>query len=563
MTLNAFIKRLALVAAVVSVFSCGSESSVKTQLVLSGQVDMAGISPEGPVFIAVLSRNPIEAEGSFTDSLVYIEAIDKTSGDFRIDVSDKGLKPGDPVFIAAFADNDYTGGIPSPDAGDILGFYLNIESLDPAYILKEGDNSGIVIRVSREIFSFEASVQGQVSGDGQGTLTVIAYAGEINTLDIQDLDPEAILGYTRVSKTTATVPYHLDILPYGRNVPIENVYVIAFLDKNSNSLPDAGDVLGFYSREDSLPGLLTITEGAVSDVDIALSMTIPEPSSYSVGMEGNIAVADGLDVLNRNIFILVVRASDTLDLKAMIQGDLTEVAYFYKMPANTTHFSFDLSDTGLAPGDPVMVIALCDRQYEAGFPDMGPGDYVGYYQNRADMSVEYVLAQGANRVESAGDHDFSLNKIMVQHAASIQFELDDANLRNNLDVALDPYEHVTVVAVHKYGVDIGGDPVIDMDYIIGLGSITVPAAGNEGYIYSMDLLPAMDHRIPVDSPFEIDGVYVFAVFDGNLNNGASRNNYVGFYWRTFFFTMYPREIAHLLDGVTVLDQTVRFTTDKL
>lgn len=547
-----------------ALFSCGTSTGQQPLMTLSGHVDLADTPPQslGPVFIAVLDKSPAEMSDSFSDALVTIQTLDTATCDFSIDLTGKGLKPGDPVYIVVFADNDFKGGIPDPGVGDLVGYYLNTETLSPAFILAEGENPGIEIRLTKEVYSFKASVSGMVDGDGTGALTVFAYAGDFSTLDISGIDPDAIVGYTQVSKTAGSVVYTLSILPYGRNVPMENVYLMAFLDRNGNNHPDAGDRLGFYSAEGGLPSLITIVDGHISGYTITLSMEIPEPSGYSISMAGTVSVASGLNVDNKNMFILVVRASATLDLGALIRGDMSDMAYFYKMPAGTRDFAFDLSKSGLAPGDKVMVLALFDRQFTAGFPDMGVGDYVGYYQNRADMAVDYVLVQGENRIETGDDEDFKLSRVLVNHSASLRFQLDDTNLRNNLDVSLDPGEHATVVAVYKDGVHIYSDPVIDMDYIIGFGSVFVPETGNSGHVYSMDLLPAMDSRIPVQNPFAIDGVYVFAIFDGNLNNEADENNYVGYYWRTIFlFYMYPKEITRLMDGITTLDQTVRFTMD--
>jgi hypothetical protein len=548
-----------------ALFSCGTSNKQTTSMILSGHVDLAGKSPQalGPVFVSVLNKSPVELGDSFSDALVTVQTLDTETCDFSVDLSGKGLKPGDPVYIVVFADNDYKGSIPDPGEGDLVGYYLNTETLSPAFILQEGDNSGIEIRLTKEVFSFEASVSGQVDGDGDGSLTIFAYAGDVSTLDISGIDPDAIVGYTQVLKTAGEVDYTLSILPYGRNVPMENVYLMAFLDRNRNNRPDAGDRLGFYSANGGLPSLITIMDGHVSGYTITLSMDIPEPSGYPISMSGTVSVATGLNVDNNNIFILVVRASDTLNLNALIHGDMSDVAYFYKMPAGKRDFAFDLSKSGLASGDRVMVLALFDRQYAGGFPDMGVGDYVGYYQNRTDMAVDLVLSEGLNSIETGNDNDFKLSRVLVNHSASLRFQLDDINLRNNLDVSLDPGEHVTVVAVYKEGVHINSDPVIDMDYIIGFGSVYVPETGNNGHVYSMDLLPAMDARIPVQNPFAIDGVYVFAIFDGNLNNEADENNYVGYYWRTIFlFYMYPKEIARLMDGITTLDQTVRFSTDN-
>jgi uncharacterized protein YceK len=545
--------------------SCGSAAKKEPTLVLSGHADLSAKSKEitGPVFVAVLGKNPVEPGVNFADSLVALVTLDKETSDFRIDLSGKGLNPGDPVYIVAFADNDWNNGIPNPDEGDILGYYLDEDTLSPTYVLSEGENTGADIRVDKEVFSYSASVSGEATGEGTGLLTVFAYAGDISTLDFGSFDTDAILGYTQVLKTSDSVAYTLTILPYGRNVPIENVYIIGFLDKNGNGVPDAGDRIGFHTEGSGLPGLVTIDEGNLSGCGIVLSLDIPEPSGYPLSMSGTVDVADGLSVGSKNIFILVVRYSENLDLDGLLSGDLSGVAYFYKIPAGGRNFAFDLSDSGLAPGERVMVLALCDREYTEGFPAMNAGDYVGYYQNKKTMTVDLPLAEGLNRVETQGDDDFTIGRVLVSHNASICFQLDDTNLENGPGVTLDPGEHVTAVAVYKDGVDINAK-TFDMDYVIGLASIYIPESGNSRHTYSMDLLPAMDHRIPVKDPFEIDGVYVFAIFDGNYGDGEDKNNYLGFYWETrFLFFMYPREIALLYDGVTTLDKTVRFTTQTM
>ncbi len=546
--------------------ACGDSEKKEVKLSLSGRVVYQNKSarPDGPVFIAVLDRSPADGGSSFTDALVAVQAVDTGSLIFTVDLAGKNLKAGDSVYLVVFADNNYNGGIPSPDEGDMVGYYLDTETLSPALSLEEGGNAGIEIRLDREVFAYEASVGGTVKGEGEGSVTVFAYAGDISTLDIGGIDSSDILGYTQVSKSEGPVEYTLPILPYGRNVPIHYVYLMAFLDKNGNGRPDAGDRLGFHSTEDGLPALVTINQGHLPDCDITLSLTIPTPSGSTLSMEGTVDVADSLEPLDKNLFILVVRAADNLDLDTLIGGDLSSVTYFSKLPKGERHFSFDLSKSGLAAGDKVMVLALYDKGYAAGFPKMDEGDLVGYYQDRTAMAVDLILAEGLNRIGVSDGTDFRLGRVLVNHDASLTFRLDDSNLRNSLNVSLDPNEHVTVVAVHKDGVHINQDPVIDMDYIIGFGSCHVPSTGNSGHEYSLSLLPAMDCRIPVQNPFAVEGVYVFAIFDGNLDDGPEKNNYVGYYWRTFLlFYMAPREITRLSDGVTVLDQTVRFTTDTL
>ena len=562
-----FLIRLTVTLALGAVlFACGVEEKQSADLSVSGHVVLREKSadPGGPMCVAVLDRSPAETGTSITDALVSVQAVDAETRFFSVDLREKNLKPGDPVYLVVFADKNYQGGIPSPDPGDLVGFYLDDESLSPALVLEKGGNRNIEIRLDREVFDYDASVGGTVDGQGQGDVTVFAYAGDIRALDIEGLDRSAILGYTRVSKSSGPAEYRLPILPYGRNVPIPNVTLMAWLDKNGNGRPDAGDRLGFHSPGGGFPALVTLHSGHLPDCEIRLGLDIPEPSGYELSMEGTVDVLGNLEPLDRNLFILVVRASDTLDLKALTTGDLSSVAGFARLDPGQRDFSIDLSRSGLAPGDRVMVLALYDRQFTAGFPRMDEGDLIGYFQDRTAMSVEFTLEEGLNPVGETDKTDLSLGRVLVTHESSLEFRLDDSTLRNSLGVRLDPGEHVTVVAVYKDGVHIGQDPVIDMDYILGFGSCTVPETGNSGHSYAMDLLPALDSRIPVQNPFAIEGVYVFAIFDGNLNNGPSRNNYIGYYWKPYllFFTA-PREIARLSDGVTVLDQTVRFTTDKL
>ncbi len=547
-------------------FACGAEEKHEVGLSVSGHVVFREKSadPGDPLFIAVLDRSPAETGASITDALVTVQVVDAETRFFSVDLSGKKLSPGDRVFLVVFMDKDYKGGIPSPEEGDLVGFYLDTKSLSPALILEGGGNTGIEIRLDREVFAYEASVGGTVTGQDQGTVTVFAYAGDIRTLDIGGIDSSAILGYTQTSKSAGPAEYRLPILPYGKNVPIPNVTLIAWLDRNGNDRPDAGDRLGFYRSGGGFPALLTVDSGHLPGCDIPLSLDIPEPSGYTLSMEGTVDVPGDLEPLDRSLFVLVVRASDTLDLKALMTGDLSSVAHFTRLDEGQRDFSFDLSKSGLAPGDRVMVLALYDRQFTAGFPRMDDGDLIGYFQDRSAMAVDITLEEGLNRVGETDGTDVSLSRVLVTHEASLRFRLDDSTLRNTLGVRLDPGEHVTVVAVSKDGVHIGQDPVIDMDYIIGFGSCIVPETGNSGHEYGLDLLPAMDRRIPVQSPFAIEGVYVFAVFDGNLNNGPSQTNYLGYYWKPFllFFSV-PREITRLSDGVTVLDQTVRFTTDTM
>lgn len=553
------------IALALMIAGCGSVAD-EHLVTVSGQVSFGDLDPEtlGPVFVAVLNENPMAVGTSLADALVDIQSIDKGRGGFYFQLSGKVVAPGDSVYIIAFADNDFVNGVPEPGPGDVIGFYLEDRSLSPAYVLASGENTGIDIVMNKQVFDYQASLSGEVRGADRGAVTVFAYAGAIDSLDFSLIDPYQVVGYTRVEKNDAAADFALSLLPYGYSVPIENVYLLAFLDANGNGVPDSGDRLGFLADDRGLPALLTVYPEHRDQLVVDLTLTLPEPSGFALSMEGRVAVASGLDVGDLPLFVLVVRAGDNLDRSALAQGRLDDVVFFTKLAPGLRDFACDLSNSGLAPGEAVMVLAVCDRDYAAGFPDIGSGDYLGYYQDRATMAVDYQLAEGINRVASEGDRDFHVNRMVYDHEAAIQFELDDSNLNNlNPAVRLDPGEHVTVVAVQADGVTIGGDPQIDMDYIVGFGSLTVPGSGNEGQVYTLELLPALDHRIPVETPFAVSEVYVFAIFDGNTD-GQDQNNYLGYYWEPFMlFFMAPGVIDRIENGITLLDRTVRFTTGTL
>jgi hypothetical protein len=334
------------------------------------------------------------------------------------------------------------------------------------------------------------------------------------------------------------------------------------LDANGNGVPDAGDRLGFLADDRGLPELLTLEPGRRDGLSLTLSMTLPEPSGAILSLEGRIDVAPEFDVDDIPLFVLVIRNDGEADLSALADGGLDQVAAFVRLDPGVQDFAVDLTHTGLGPGDRVMVLGVCDRDFIAGFPDIGAGDYLGFYQNRTTMTVDVTLAEGVNRIESSNDTDFMVNRVVVDHAAALLFELDDDNLAALWPpVHLDPSEHVTVVAVQADGVTLGLNPQIDMDYIIGFASLVIPDTGNDGQVYTMNLLPAFDRRITVETPFAVRDVYVFAIFDGNTD-GEDQNNYLGYYWRsTIFGFMVPKLIDRIGDEILILDdRTVSFTT---
>ena len=214
--------------------ACGEKEPL-TKIIISGTIDGDAIDiySDKPVMIAVTGTSDFDKIA--TDPLgtvVKFVSADKVNRSFSIDLFGTGLSAGDEVYILAFIDKTYSGGTPYPDAGDIVGFYIDPENLSPALKLETGENSGVSISITREIFSFEASIYGTILGNETGDLTIVAYAGEINSSDFTDLDTDAIIGFKQYTKEEDPLVYNMAILPYGFNIPIENVFIFALLDVN-------------------------------------------------------------------------------------------------------------------------------------------------------------------------------------------------------------------------------------------------------------------------------------------------------------------------------------------
>jgi len=127
----------------------------------------------------------------------------------------------------------------------------------------------VEIDINREVFDFSSEVTGVISGNKNGNTMLLAYAGEIDSLDFAALDFNSVVGFTTISKISSEADYSLPIFPYGFNIPIEDVYILALIDNNGNSIPDAGDAIGFHTDlQTLLPQPVTINQGSLSDINI-------------------------------------------------------------------------------------------------------------------------------------------------------------------------------------------------------------------------------------------------------------------------------------------------------
>ncbi len=500
--------------------SCGVDSPV-SDISLSGTVDVEEIVSDinGPILVAITNSDDFDKiENDPLNSIIDIRAIDDVNYSFDIDLSNTRLKKDDEVYIFAFVDNDYADGIPNPTKGDYIGFYIDPVMMSLMYRLKSGMNSGINIKINRKIFSFDAEVSGTITGSDTGDLILIAYAGAIDSMDFTQLDFDGVVGYKRYTKNEKPLPYAMKIFPFGYNVPIENVYLIAILDKNRNGI-DAGDLIGFYSEnENHLPTLLTINEGCLSNRDIEMVMEVQQPSGYEISVDGSFEKPAGYDVNAKPVYIIIAQADDPA---VLFEDPLNAIKYFQKVPAGENEFNIDLSKTDLLPNDEVFVIALWDRDYSAGFPFPSEGDIIGYLQNKDELAFTLSLQEGEN-VTPSGGYEFKINKIIYNHTSSITFQLEEGEVNGSYEAG----DRVIVIAVQGDGFNILSNE-IDMDYIIGTTTVDI----DFDIFHHIPISPAIYEGIDVYNPFAIDNIYLFAILDNNEANGKpDEGEYLGFYY---------------------------------
>ena len=447
---------------------CGEEDSDEPSLILSGTLTMpeAVKQSDAPVMVAVSQSMDADALAAQTaDAVIAYVTADKAAGTFRIDLTEAPVAPGDEVYLIAFADNNYSGDVPFPDAGDWIGIYFNEERLTPAYTLDSGTNTGIHIDINREVFDYQAAITGDILGDDTGPVTLVAYTGEITSSDFSALDFDEVMGFAQVQKAPGPIPYQLDILPYGKDVPIENLQVFALLDKNQNQQVDAGDRIGFYSTGEEVSTPITLPAGRVGGIDLQFQLTVPEPSGYDIRLSGIVPDAPHQDP-DRPVYITVFSAENPA---GVFENPYAALKYFYKVPAGEATYDIDLSQTDIVPDRPVIISALKDNDSAGALPGLTSGDKLGLVQNKDLYQLTTELTEGTNVIPPSG-YEFELNKNVYEFEAGIAYQVDLSSAEN-----FGPQSRLIVMALHVDGLEFNilpPDLIIDIDDLLALDILT-------------------------------------------------------------------------------------------
>jgi len=519
-----------LLIVLLGIFGCGDESD-DPGLFLSGtySINDTGQSADSPVLVAL--TNSIDAdqlENNPRDVVIEYMVADKSNATFRMDLSDKNIDAEDEVYLIAFADNNYTGAVPFPDAGDVIGVYAEEGRISPAIHLAPGENEGFHIDINREVFDYEASISGTILGEDAGEVTLVVYAGDIESSDFTSLDFNEVIGFTTVNKKDFPLDYTIDILPYGKNVPIENVQVFALLDANSSDTVDSGDRIGFYSQGDDFSTLLTIEDGAeLKDIDIEFKFDVEEPCRVEMTVSGSFTLPEEYMEDSPPVYIAIFDGSDP---EGVLDDPFASVIYFSKVPGGETEFSYDLSDTGLCPDDEIMVIGLWDRDFVGGLPNFTIGDFIGIYVEEGRISPSVAIQVGENN----GFH-IDINREVFDYEASISGTI----------LGEDTGE-VTLVA---YVGDIESSDFTSLDFNEVIGFTTVNKKDSP-LDYTLDILP-YGKNVPIDN------VQVFALLDANSSDTVDSGDRIGFYSQGDDFST----LLTIEDGAELKDIDIEFKFD--
>ena len=564
------------IVTVIAFTSCGALN--KDDAVIAGSVavdEAIQRAQNAPVFVAVAKDGNMEAiQHDPANAIITIIQPDE-SGAFSIECKDYGLKSGDEVFLFAFVDNDYTGGIPFPTPGDSVGFYYNGFKL--SYTIGVDGEANILI--NRQQYNFDANIIGILDGTESGNVIIIAYAGDFNSSNFSDIDINAVIGYKKIVKPANPVNFTLPVMPYGYNVPIGGVYVIALLDTNNNGIPDEGDKIGFAVEPGSnTPVALTVTQGVVSASTIRFLMQIygePTTNDPPLTISGQFDAPAGYssDPNTKPIFIVVAKGSDPNEVFTNIKNLNTQTFDYTRVTQGENTFALTLSRSKFNPGDSVFIFALWDKDYTSGLPNATAGDILGFVMNKSNFAYTVTLREGGNQLIKSGTqylfngqngYSFALNRTAYNHNAAIRFQIEKGSL-NNTQFANGT--KVLCVAVYETQ-DIAqqflqnGTYNLDMDKIIATANVRVnrESGSNTTVYYTMPVMPALHESIPATQNGElfINNVWVLAVLDSNGNGKPDNGERIGFYWG-YFIIYYPIKLPSPLgDGTTILNKTVRF-----
>ncbi len=588
---------------VISNSNPSQSSTFSETITLKGGVTLpdpaAGV--DAPAYIIIAAADYAETMKSEPlEGLYYFNRIPTGRTDFEFEITDSRLQPGDEVMLVGLWDRDNQGWYPAVTKGDYVGFYFDMENLTDTYKLKAGVNSGISIDLSREVFSFEKEISGKMNIDintyPNATATIIAYAGELNSMDIRKLNPEEIIGITKLrSGGLSTDGYSLSVFPFGRDLPIENVCLYAILDEESDGQPEK---IGYYTHpegdpqdsEGLWPAILSLAadhEEKECDITFFESILLTgQPSRRNQATPAEITCRFDLPIDTGTdaspIFAAVFDLSQA-DFSDLFSPDkmLKKIKYLQKIPSGENTFTIS-KDAGIYRGDEILITVFQDLDYNGCYPRPTPGDSFGYYydMNKFGALTVKLEDQGIERDGAAtyqfGFYDserFEFNRTYYDHQAVLKFNI------NNIAGYVRPKDPIVILAIQGNflnminfgfgsGLSINWQDV-DLDRIVAYDRTEILPTDADSCQYEIKLLPFLSPNVlneSIDAEYfdVIENVFLFVIDEapGSVNGLPDPGEFIGYYHSGFVFpvgtgnVLFPR-LQRLPQPIDIPNQTTK------
>jgi hypothetical protein len=504
-----------------------------------------------PFYIIVTkAENPSGIMANPAAHIKYFSKVDPRGGTYTINLDATDLTPDEEVMIMGLWDLDYSGGFPGLSAGDLTGFYKKTADLAITHRLTAGLNSNLDLQVDRTVTPLQKSIEVSVGGAYQGNMLLVAYGGDIESMDFTAIDFNKVIAYRNVAKTAPAQNFTLELMPLDLALPVSNVYLLAVYDANGNKRPDPGEQIGYFSEGGTaLPKTVTIDQQTTTVWPLTPYLTVPYASGQNITLEGTVDMPSDYALTAGRGFVMVAKTSS---MQALFDEPLSVIKTIQKLPPGGSSFSINLAATDLAVGDEVMIVALWDKDSTRGLPNPTEGDWVGIYENKATFKTTHTLTTGVNAIRTAANYQFAANRRMVNHSARVTYTL------SNGSYTMKAGDRLIVLAVQSDGVS-ASYRISNMDSIIGMQTFDLTSATD--FTHELSIMTALPGApgIVATNPFGIEDVYMYAIVDTNKNGQPDSGEPVAYACVYVLIGFLPTTFD-LVDGPQTLGNLFRFET---
>ena len=490
-------------------------------IAVSGKFQFASNNTQPFVHIMVAQGQTLD--DVMNDPITHVRASQKVPSSARqyyISLANTSLRAGDQVFVIGVT-SDGASDFPRITTDTLLGVHTSGQSVGD--VLKAGVNSGIDLIIDRSQYKDKISLVGTVTSSYRGPIFATLFAGNPMDLINQTFNPSNFVAFTQSTKVTDQFSVNFQTLVANRPLPLTAIPML-LEDANGNGRADPGERVWFaFDPKTNGPLTVTLAPGLIQSFTFDQVRDVPAPSPTPLSIAGNVRVGaiDGPG----HLYVLVLDG----ELPSLAPDQLAQHVHIIQEVGRTGGpYTIDLANSGLKPGDDVMVLGLFDRRDRPnGFPQLSSQDLIGIHTSGSAMAQ--TLKPGVN-----SGMDLTVDRTVFDGQAQISGSI----------LASTPSE--VILAIYAGEIDSITSPNLDLSKVVGF--TRVPQGIN---------VPFSVGVTPIGRPFPISA-YVIAFADSNGNQQLDPGE-------TIYF--YSNRSDHLPEKVTIaqgqglaLDLNQSFTT---